>query len=144
MKLLLISFICLTSISPLALAAPKRASLPMVTQTSQQKFEVSRKAVESEIKDPNKQLSTFSASPSFSDGAFSGIEIDEIKNESLLPKFGIQEGDVVEMINGTPLRFPTDIIEVGEKLSRLKKGSVVRVNLRRDSKSLTHSYLIID
>ena len=127
-----------------ALAHAKATATAMVTQTSRLKFEISRKAIEKDLRDPLKQLSTFSATPAFDAGFFSGITVSGFSKNCLLPKFGLQDGDVVEMINGTPLRFPSDIMEVGEKLSKAKTGSVIRVSLRREEKNITQSYLVID
>lgn len=117
---------------------------PLVQQVSKLRFEVSQAAVERDLKDPAAQLSTFVALPDFGAGFFSGIRVSRFGKTCLLPKFGIRSGDVVEMVNGQPISGPSDIMEIGEKLSKAKPGHKVRVNLRRGDEDLILTYLLVE
>jgi S1-C subfamily serine protease len=121
--------------------AKKSASTAMVNQVSRTRFEVSRNAVERDIKDPEAQLGTFRAMPS---GFFNGIKVSHFKKNCLLPRFGIQSGDVVEMVNGQPIRTPLDVMEIGQSLAKAKAGTKVRVALKRGDQDLTHTYLLVE
>lgn len=116
----------------------------LVNQVSKFRFEVSQAAVERDLKNPADQLSTFVALPDFGSGFFSGIRLSSFSKNCLLPKFGIRSGDVVETVNGHDVRGPSDIMEIGKKLSKAKPGSKVRVNLRRGSQDLIYTYLVVD
>jgi hypothetical protein len=125
-------------------AAAEAAQAPLVAQVSRARFEVSRSAVEREFKDPIAQLSTFRAMPSFASGFFSGITVSKFSEDCLLPQFGLREGDTVEMVNGQPIRGPSDILEVGERLAKeARPGSKIRVHLRRGDQDLVQSYLVV-
>src|SRR5690606_27029228 len=104
-----------------------KKSSPLVSQVSRTRFEVSRSAMEKEIQDPQAELATFRALPSFGSGLFSGIKVSHFKKDCLLPRFGIQSGDVVEMVNGQPIRTPFDVMEIGKSLAKAKPGAKVRV-----------------
>jgi S1-C subfamily serine protease len=134
-------FLTLTLLFPFQPAAEAKKSSPMVNQVSRTRFEVSRNAVEREIKDPEAQLGTFRALPS---GFFNGIKVSHFKKNCLLPRFGIQSGDVVEMVNGQPIRTPLDVMEIGQSLAKAKAGTKVRVALKRGEQDLTHTYLLVE
>lgn len=120
------------------------SSTPIYVQKlSQQKFKVSIQSFEKEFKKPLEELKTFSVSPSFENGLFSGLKVDGFSPKCKLSNFGIQENDTIESINGTPLRFPSDIIEIGKKLQKVRPGHKVRVSICRKNKTLTNTYLLI-
>ncbi len=119
----------------------KKIATPMVSQVSRTRFEVSRKALERDVKDPMKELGTFSVVPTLS---LSGITINGFTPQCRLPLFGFRSGDVVEMVNGQPIRTPLDLIEIGENLAKIRTGAKVRVNLRRGEQDLVHTYLLVE
>jgi S1-C subfamily serine protease len=49
----------------------------------------------------------------------------------------------VEMVNGQPISGPSDIMEIGKKLSKTRPGHKVRVNIRRGSEDLILTYLLV-
>ncbi|MGE3262004.1 MAG: hypothetical protein AB7K68_09515 [Bacteriovoracia bacterium] len=136
----------LLALSPLASLAKKSAEnlVPLVAKVSRAKFEVSKSRMEKDVKDPQAQLSTFRALPSFGMGYISGIEVSRFGKNCLLPSFGIKEGDVIETVNGQQLGGLGDIMAVGQKLAKAKVGSVVRINIRRGGQDLIQSYLIVE
>lgn len=138
-------FLIMAALLPnMSQAQPTPPAAPLVTQVSRTRFELSRSAIERRLGDPMAQLSTFRALPSFGSGLFSGIVVSDFRKGCLLPELGLQSGDVVEMVNGQPLRGPSDIMEVGEKLANARSGAKVRVNLRRGDKDIIHTYLLVD
>lgn len=140
-KALILTLALLFPVQPNAEAKKAAPSAPMVNQVSRTRFEVSRKAVEKDIQDPEAQLGTFRAMPS---GFFNGIKVSHFKKNCLLPRFGIQSGDVVEMVNGQPIRTPLDVMEIGQTLAKAKAGTKVRVALKRGDQDLTHTYLLVE
>lgn len=50
---------------------------------------------------------------------------------------------MVETVNGQSISSPTDIVEIGEKLSKAKPGHKVRVNVRRGDEDLILTYLLV-
>jgi PDZ domain-containing protein len=69
-----------------------------------------------------------------------GMIVDHIQPDSLLLQRGLQEGDVIKSINGTPVSSKTDIINyVKDNQDRL---NVVRVVIDRLGKPMTIEYHI--
>lgn len=130
----------------LVVSAPAfgKAKAPLVQQVSRTRFEVSKSAAEKDLRNPVAQLSTFIALPAFGGGWISGIRVSDFSRDCLLPTFGLKEGDVVEMVNGQPIKGPSDIHEIGQRLAKARVGSKVRVNLARQDQDLIHTYLIVD
>jgi hypothetical protein len=116
----------------------------MVSQVSRLRFEVSRQGMEKEITNPQAELSTFRALPSFGSGLFAGLRLSSFSKNCKLPRFGLKEEDVIEMVNGEPVRTPWDIMEIGKKLAKAHKGSKVRVNIRRGDEDVVQTYLVVD
>ena len=143
MKNILLAALLVSLSSPLALASVAKSS-PMVTQVSRTRFEVSKRALERELRDPVAQLSTFVAAPSFGNGFFSGIRVSGFGKNCLLPRFGLLDGDVVEMVNGQPIQGPGDIMEVGQRLAKARAGTKVRVNISRGGEDVIHTYLVTE
>lgn len=127
-----------------SLASVKAPSAPLVTKVSRLKFEVSKSRMEKDIKDPQAQLSTFRVMPSIGIGYMAGLRVSNFSKSCLLPSFGIQEGDVIESVNGQELGGMGDIMEVGQKLAKAKVGSKVRVNIKRGDEDVVQNYLIVE
>ncbi|MGZ3694294.1 MAG: hypothetical protein ACXWQO_08925 [Bdellovibrionota bacterium] len=142
MKITLFLLLALLPLS--SFSATTKALPPMVNKVSRFKFEVSKSRMEKDVRDPEAQLSTFSALPSFGMGYMSGISVSHFSKKCLLPSFGIQEGDVIETVNGQQLGGPGDIMEVGQKLAKAKVGSKVRVNIKRGDEDVIQNYLLVD
>jgi type II secretory pathway component PulC len=140
----MLASLALVSLSFSAHAAPSAPKAPLVTQVSRLKYEVSRSAVEKEIGNGVKQLASFTGLPAFDDGPFSGIRVSSFSKNCLLPRFGVQEGDVVAAIQGTQLRGPGDIMEVAKRLENIRTGGHVRVEIRRNGETRTQNYLVVE
>lgn len=134
----------LASISAVAAPKAKIEEAPLVKQVSRLKFEVSRKALEEELGDGTAQLGSFTALPAFDEGPFSGLRVSGFTKRCLLPRFGVQEGDVVAAVQGIRLRTPADVMEVAKRLENLRTGAHVRVEVRRDGDTVTQNYLVVD
>ncbi|MBI1853702.1 MAG: PDZ domain-containing protein [Planctomycetes bacterium] len=69
-----------------------------------------------------------------------GMKIDHIQSDSLLAQRGLQEGDLIKRINGTPVSSKTELINyVKDNQDRLQS---VRVDIERKGKPMTLTYQI--
>lgn len=127
-----------------SIAAPAKPLPPLVNKVSRLKFEVSKSRMEKDVRDPQAQLNTFRALPSLGLGYMSGISVSHFSKDCLLPQFGIQDGDVIETVNGQQLGGPGDIMEVGQKLAKARVGAKVRVNIKRGDDDVVQTYLLVD
>lgn len=141
MKYLMIALIAAL---PLTSIAKKGPLPPMVTKVSKLKFEVSKSRLEKDLRNPESQLATFTVAPSIGMGYMAGLSVSGFKKNCLLPSFGIQEGDVIETVNGQELGGLNDIMEVGKKLSKADVGHKVRLNIKRGDEDVVQTYLIVD
>jgi hypothetical protein len=125
-------------------AAPAKPLPPFVNKVSRLRYEVSKSRMEKDVKDPQAQLNTFRALPSLGFGYMAGISVSHFSKDCLLPRFGIQEGDVIETVNGQQLGGPGDILEVGRKLAKARVGAKVRVNIKRGDDDVIQTYLLVE
>ena len=138
------TLLLLLALATESFAAPAKPLPPLVNKVSRLKFEVSKSRMEKDVRDPQAQLNTFRALPSLGLGYMSGISVSHFSKECLLPQFGIQDGDVIETVNGQQLGGPGDIMEVGQKLAKARVGAKVRVNIKRGDEDVVQTYLLVD
>ena len=68
------------------------------------------------------------ASPNLVDGELKGFRLDRIRNDSIYQKAGLQNGDVVEEINGIPL---SDTAQAIKLLQSLRNESDIEIRFSR-------------
>lgn len=75
--------------------------------------------------------------PSFRNGKANGFKLFSIRPGSLYSKIGIQNGDVIQKINGYEINSPDKALEI---YSKLKDAETITVDLVRRGRSKTMSY----
>lgn len=98
---------------------------------------VSRKDIQSSLKDINKLMSQVRIRPHFKDGKSDGLSISRIKGGSIFSKLGLRNGDIVQKINGEPINSPDEVLVLYEKL---KSGSRVSLEVTRKGEPKTMNY----
>ena len=77
--------------------------------------------------------------PNFENGKSNGFKLVAIRPGSFYSKIGIQNGDVVQRINGHEMNSPDKALEI---YSKLKDAQTITVDLNRGGKQTTLSYQI--
>ena len=77
--------------------------------------------------------------PSFKNGKSNGFKLFSIRPNSLYSKIGIQNGDIVQKINGFEMNSPDKALQI---YSKLKDADNITVDLVRRGKPVTMSYSI--
>jgi general secretion pathway protein C len=77
--------------------------------------------------------------PSFKNGKSNGFKLFSIRPNSLYSKIGIQNGDIIQKINGYEINSPDKALEI---YSKLKDADSITVDLVRRGKPQTMSYSI--
>ena len=98
---------------------------------------VSRKDIQSSLKDINKLMSEVRIRPHFKDGESDGLSVSRIKGGSVFSKLGLRNGDIVQKINGEPINSPDEVLALYEKL---KSGSRVSLEVTRKGEPKTMNY----
>ena len=98
---------------------------------------VSRKDIQSSLKDINKLMSQVRIRPHFKDGQSDGLSVSRIKGGSIFSKLGLRNGDIVQKINGEPINSPDEVLGLYEKL---KSGSRVSLEVTRRGEPKTMNY----
>jgi len=69
-----------------------------------------------------------------------GVTVQSVEPISTAAALGLQVGDVIAAVNGTPIEQPSDLVEL---IRSLEVGSAVDVRFRRDgAKNRARGYLI--
>ena len=77
--------------------------------------------------------------PFFQDGKTVGFRVFAIKPGSVFEKIGLQNGDVVQRVNGVELTDPTKAISL---FTELQNEGHIALDLQRNSQSKSFSYEI--
>jgi general secretion pathway protein C len=78
--------------------------------------------------------------PYFAIGKAAGVRIDRIRDESIIRKMGLRDGDIIKGVNGFGLHSPTKVFEA---YRRYKNDSLIQLQLIRDEEPITLTYNII-
>ena len=120
-------------------AASRREKVrgPSKTAEGRNTITVSRKDIQSSLKDINKLMSEVRIRPHFKDGESDGLSVSRIKGGSVFSKLGLRNGDIVQKINGEPINSPDEVLALYEKL---KSGSRVSLEVTRKGEPKTMNY----
>jgi general secretion pathway protein C len=98
---------------------------------------VSRKDIQSSLKDINELMSQVRIRPHFKEGKSDGLSVSRIKGGSIFSKLGLRNGDIVQKINDEPINSPDEVLALYEKL---KSGSRVSLEVTRRGEPKTMDY----
>ncbi|UCG64249.1 MAG: PDZ domain-containing protein [Deltaproteobacteria bacterium] len=98
---------------------------------------VKRSEVNESLKNVHQLLSQARIRPHFRDGVAAGLAISNIKPRSIFARMGLQNGDIVQGLNGRNIQTPDDVMEVYQSL---KSGSRVTVQVLRNGEEKIINY----
>lgn len=132
-----------------AAAAPVAATEPAddgkgelgdgVAKVSDNEYTIPRQEIDNVLSNLNQVATQARIVPSFHNGKANGFKLFSIRPNSLYSKIGIQNGDIVQKINGYEINSPDKALEI---YSKLKDAQSITVDLVRRGKSQTLSYSI--
>ena len=88
---------------------------------------------------PFDEMKRFRLRPKFEGAQASGIEVQWLDKESILTKLGVEQGDVLQSVNGIPIRNMGD---VANAINSLLGGSRFDVQVVRGGKETPLSYTV--
>jgi general secretion pathway protein C len=110
-----------------------------VRQLADNRYEIDRAVLDSTLGDLNKIATQARIVPSFENGAANGFKLFSIQPGSLYSSIGIENGDVVQRVNGYEINSPEKALELYQKL---KESGHVTIQLKRGGQVITKEYNI--
>ena len=127
---------------PPAAADAVEASAPAargaaIRQTSPTGFVVDRRQLMGTLDDLGGVMTQLRAVPDVQDGRAAGFRLFQIKDESIFRRLGLQNGDVVQRVNGQAMADPASLLAF---LQRLRTEPRVALDIRRGVERRTLVY----
>jgi general secretion pathway protein C len=125
-----------------AAAAPAGGAAPgagneRIRKTADNKFLIDRRELESTVANINEVFTQARAVPFFENGKTVGFRVFAIKPGSVFEKIGLQNGDVINRVNGVELTDPTKAISL---FTELQNEGHIAVDLQRNKQAKNFSY----
>lgn len=128
-----------TPAKPQNTAAPNTNLGAGVRKTGAKEWDIPRAEIDNVLSNLNQIATQARIVPSFQNGKANGFKLFAIRPNSLYSKIGIQNGDVIQRINGFELNSPDKALEI---YSKLKDASNISVDLVRGGRSQSLNYNI--
>lgn len=122
--------------APAGGAAPG-AGNDRIRKTADNKFLIDRRELESTVANINEVFTQARAVPFFENGKTVGFRVFAIKPGSVFEKIGLQNGDVINRVNGVELTDPTKAISL---FTELQNEGHIAVDLQRNKQAKNFSY----
>jgi general secretion pathway protein C len=123
---------------PVAMPSETNASPEVsVRQTSDNTFEIDQTEFEQMTTNLGPLLTQARVVPHFEAGAINGYKIFAIKPDSLYMKIGLENGDVIQSINGIKVDSPEKALQMFQSLRTERNFNI---NLSRNGSPLTFNY----
>jgi general secretion pathway protein C len=104
------------------------AKLEGVRQIAENKYEIDRTVIDQTLSNLNTIATQARIVPSFQNGVANGFKLFSIQPGSLYASLGIENGDVIQRVNGYEINSPEKALELYQKL---RESSHVSINLVR-------------
>jgi general secretion pathway protein C len=110
-----------------------------IRKTADDKFVIDRRELEKTVANLNEVFTQARAVPYFEEGKTVGFRVFAIKPGSVFEKIGLQNGDVINRVNGVELTDPTKAISL---FTELQNEGHIAVDLQRNKVAKSFSYEI--
>ena len=118
-------------------AAPPTQTPATIRRTGSDAFIVDRRELAGAVDNMSGLMTQLRAVAEVADGRPAGFRLFQIKEDSIFHRLGLQDGDVVQRVNGTTLDDPTSLLTF---LGRLRNEPRVAVDIMRAGAARTLVY----
>ena len=128
-------------LAPVPVPGPRPGGPTMegVRSVGANRYDIDRNVIDSTLSNLNNIATQARIVPSFKNGAANGFKLFSIQPGSLYSSIGIQNGDVVQRINGYEINSPEKALEIYQKLS---SASQVSLDGERNGQTFHYEYNI--
>ncbi len=120
-------------------ASPGTQEVTGVTKMSPTDYKVERAEVDRALSNLNEVATQARIVPSFKNGKANGFKMFSIKPGSIYSKIGLQNGDVIQKINGYDMNSPDRALEI---YTKLRDATSLSIELQRGGNTQTMNYAI--
>jgi general secretion pathway protein C len=114
-------------------------ALEGVRQLGDNRYEIERNVIDSTLSNLSAIATQARIVPSFKNGVANGFKLFSIQPGSLYASIGIENGDVVQRVNGYEMNSPEKALELYQ---RLRESSHVTIELERGGQAIRKEYNI--
>ena len=115
------------------------AAMDGVRAVGGNRYEIDRKVIDQTLGDLNQIATQARIVPSFKNGVANGFKLFSIQPGSLYSAIGIENGDVLQRVNGYEINSPEKALELYQKL---RESSHVTIELERNGQPIRKEYNI--
>ncbi len=130
--------------SPMARAAPAMAQAAPggpgpdgVQKVTDNRYEVKKKFIDDTLSNLNSVATQARIVPSFKNGVANGFKLFSIQPGSLYTAIGVENGDVIQKINGYEINSPDKALEVYQKL---RESPHITIEIERNGQIIRKEY----
>ena len=126
--------------APVAAAAPEPAAgTPgeSVKKLADNRYEVKRSYIDTTLSNLNNIATQARIVPSFKNGVANGFKLFSIQPGSLYSAIGVENGDVIQRINGYEINSPDKALEVYQKL---RESAHITIDIERNGQVVRKEY----
>jgi general secretion pathway protein C len=120
-------------------AKPLPAPMQGVRMVSENKYEVCRTTIDSQLGNLSAMSTQARIVPSFKNGVANGFKLFSIQPGSLYSSIGVENGDVIQRINGYEINSPDRALEL---LQKIRETSHVTIETERGGQPVKKEYNI--
>jgi general secretion pathway protein C len=110
-----------------------------VTKVNDTQFVVERGELDRTLSNLSEVSTQARLVPSFKNGKANGFKLFSIKPGSIYSKIGMQNGDVIQRINGYEMNSPDKALEIYQKL---RESTSISIEFQRRGQNISHNYSI--
>jgi general secretion pathway protein C len=120
-------------------AAPAGPDAGAVRNLGGNRYEIPKRVLEQSLSNLNDIATQARIVPSFKNGVANGFKLFSIQPGSLYASIGIDNGDVIQRINGFEINSPDKALEIYQKL---REATHITIDLERNGQTLRKDYNI--
>ncbi len=118
-------------------AAAPAPSTEGIAKTSDNKYEVKKAVLDNTLSNLNSVATQARIVPSFKNGQANGFKVFSIQPNSFYSAIGVENGDVIQKINGYEINSPDKALEIYQKL---REARHVTVDIERNGQVIRKEY----
>ncbi len=108
-----------------------------VKKVADNRYDISRQVIDGSLSNLNNIATQARIVPSFKNGVANGFKLFSIQPGSLYSAIGVENGDVIQKINGYEINSPDKALEVYQKL---RESSHITLEIERNGQVLRKEY----